>query len=198
MRPFAHTRAIRRRRHCVLGAPIAAASVLALAACGASGQAPSAPSGHAPSTPSGHAAGVSSRSAPLLAYARCMRSHGVSRFPDPGPSGFDLNGSAINPFSPAFRTAQDTCNKLLPGGGPPLQASRQQKRRLDAISQCMRTHGVPDFPDPTTTAPTSLASIQRDYSLAERIAGNLFLLIPNTINPNAPAFKRAAGTCGFR
>jgi subtilase family serine protease len=52
-----------------------------------------------------------------LAYAQCMRAHGLPRFPDPDPSGgpsshYRLNG---NPNSPAAR-ANDACKHLLAGG----------------------------------------------------------------------------------
>ena len=45
---------------------------------------------------------------PDLAYAQCMRDHGVTGSPVPSPSG--------NPDSPAVR-ASDACRHLLPGGG---------------------------------------------------------------------------------
>jgi hypothetical protein len=61
----------------------------------------------------------------------------------------------------------------------------------------MRSHGVTGFPDPTTTPPTSLQSIHQDYSIAESVAGNLFLLVPKTISVNSPAFKQAAKACDF-
>lgn len=128
-----------------------------------------------------------------------MRRHGVASFPDPDAAGgLNLNGTGINPFSPSFKAAQAVCNKLLPGGGPPARASEQQKQQLVAISECMRGHGVTGFPDPTTTAPTSLERLDHDYSLAESIAGDLFLLVPKTIDVSSPAFKHAAGVCGLR
>jgi hypothetical protein len=55
----------------------------------------------------------------------------------------------------------------------------------------MRSHGVTGFPDPTTKPPTS----QQGYSFIEGFASNLFLLVPNTINANSPAFKQAAKAC---
>ena len=50
-----------------------------------------------------------------LAYAQCMRTHGLPGFPDPSPSGsfsWQLTG---NPATPAART-NDTCRHLLAGG----------------------------------------------------------------------------------
>ncbi len=67
-------------------------------------------------------AGQASKAA--LKFAQCMRAHGVPSFPDPEPgkpitlgkkAGVDVN-------SPAFKSAQQTCQKLVPdsplGGGP--------------------------------------------------------------------------------
>jgi hypothetical protein len=124
-----------------------------------------------------------------------MRSHGVAGFPDPGAQGgINLAGTGITPFSPAFKAAQSSCDKLLPGGGPGSRpATEQQKEQLVAISECMRSHGVTDFPDPTTKPPTG----PRGYSIMEGIASNLFLLVPSTINPNSPAFEQAAKSCKF-
>ncbi|MGO9955926.1 MAG: hypothetical protein ACLP50_08070 [Solirubrobacteraceae bacterium] len=177
-----HAPATRGCRRFLLAALTAAVSVVAITACGSSGQQP----------------GASSRAQSLLALSECMRSHRVPNFPDPdAQGGLNLNGTGINPFSPSFKAAQAACKKLLPDGGPPQQASEQQKQQLDAMSRCMRSHGVPGFPDPATTLPTSLQNLHQDYSIAESIAGNLFLLVPKTINIDSPAFKQAAKACDF-
>jgi hypothetical protein len=56
-----------------------------------------------------------------LAHARCMREHGITKFPDPT---FGANGqmtlkidrrSGIDPNDPDFRDAQEACAKLLRG-----------------------------------------------------------------------------------
>lgn len=134
----------------------------------------------------------------FLAFSECMRSHGITNFPDPDArGGLNLNGTNVNPFTLAFRAAQAACRKHLPGGGPPAHASEQQKEQLFATAECMRSHGVSNFPDPTTTPPKSLQDVQQNYSVVEGIGNNLFLLIPKAININAPAFKRAAKACNF-
>jgi hypothetical protein len=53
----------------------------------------------------------------LLKFSQCMRGHGVPTFPDPSPSGLDLNGSKINPLSPQFQAAIRVCQPALPAGG---------------------------------------------------------------------------------
>jgi hypothetical protein len=51
-----------------------------------------------------------------------MRSHGVTKFPDPSPDGNLLvtGSSGIDPNSPLFQTAQRACAKYFPGGAPPV------------------------------------------------------------------------------
>src|SRR5262249_86311 len=51
----------------------------------------------------------------LLKYARCMRAHGVPKFPDPTSSGLTLSG--IDPNSQRFQAAQPPCRSLLPNRG---------------------------------------------------------------------------------
>jgi hypothetical protein len=145
---------------------------------------------------SGHKPNTSSQGGSFLAFSQCMRSHGVTNFPDPSPGG-GINipaSSGINPALPAFQAAQNTCRKQLPGGGPPAHASEQQKEQLFAMSECMRRHGVSEFPDPVTRS-TPPGNPQA-YSIAEG-TGDLWLLVPSTINPNSPAFRQAAKACNF-
>ena len=50
-----------------------------------------------------------------LAYAQCMRAHGLSRFPDPSPGGASFSWHLTgNPNSPAAR-ANHACQHLLHG-----------------------------------------------------------------------------------
>jgi hypothetical protein len=59
----------------------------------------------------------------LLKYARCMRAHGVSNFPDPSADGgLTLDPTVVNPNSPQFKAAQQACKSLMPGGGSGGQA----------------------------------------------------------------------------
>jgi hypothetical protein len=59
--------------------------------------------------------------AKTLKYARCMRAHGISDFPDPGPDGTlqiqATPGSDLDPNNPQYKAANDACKKYLPGGG---------------------------------------------------------------------------------
>jgi hypothetical protein len=85
-----------------------------------------------------------------------MRSHGVPKYPDPGSGNELANGlpkvslQQLGVSSSQYQAAQDACAHLLPNGGQQTQAEAQQD--LDAIrtfARCMRSHGVPTWPDPT-------------------------------------------------
>ena len=144
---------------------------------------------------SGHKSNASSRAQSFLAFSECMRSHSVPSFPDPSPGGaINLDGTGLNPASPAFEAARATCRRRLPGGGPPAHASEQQKQQMFAMSRCMRRHNVSGFPDPITR--TGPPGDPQNYSLAEGL-GDLWLLVPTTINVRSPAFTKAATACSF-
>ncbi len=107
-------------------------------------------------SPGAAGSGSSGVMAQGVAYARCMRSHGVSDFPDPAaiPGGgvaFQINGgpgSDLNQNNPTFQAADHACRSLLPGGDqvPPL--SGQKLAAELKWARCMRSHGLPSFPDP--------------------------------------------------
>jgi hypothetical protein len=48
-------------------------------------------------------------------WAQCMRSHGLSGFPDPNAQGA-FDSSRFDDRSPAFQTAAKACNLLEPTG----------------------------------------------------------------------------------
>jgi hypothetical protein len=96
--------------------------------------------------------------AAAFAYSRCMRQHGVPNFPDPQVHMSGGKGSiaiGINPGisgTPAFNGAQHACRGILPGPKD-LSPAEQHARALNllAFARCMRTRGVSNFPDPTST-----------------------------------------------
>ena len=85
-----------------------------------------------------------------LAYARCMRSHGVPLWPDPESSGtFDkskLTPGQLGVGSSQVAAAQRACKTLL----PTYSATPQPHIVAQALrfSRCMRAHGATSFPDP--------------------------------------------------
>ncbi|HUC14049.1 MAG TPA: hypothetical protein VMS00_06320 [Acidimicrobiales bacterium] len=88
-----------------------------------------------------------------LQFAHCMRAQGVLNFPDPSPSrGFlsAISASGVNTRSPTFQAALQACKKYTPEGNmTPAQSAAENTKGLQ-LSQCMRSHGVPNFPDPST------------------------------------------------
>jgi hypothetical protein len=116
-------------------------------------------------------------------FAACMRKNGVPNFPDPNGQGEILIGpsSGIDPGSPKFQSAQGTCRKLLRNGGrpTPAQIAKAQQAALE-FSKCMRTHGVPDFPDPT-------------FSTGGGI--RMKLQVSGALNPSNPTFQAAQKAC---
>jgi hypothetical protein len=88
-----------------------------------------------------------------LAYSKCMRAHGVSKFPDPTSNGngitMKMNRNEVDPNSPQFKAAQQACHKLQPGPASLTPAQQAQLKKDDlAMARCMRAHGFPNFPDP--------------------------------------------------
>jgi hypothetical protein len=137
----------RQRRHGLpVVAVIAAAAVALLAACtGGSGS--SAGSGGSPNP------GGSSSSPSAVAFSACMRSHGVPNFPDPNGSGALSKETAqqLGVSSSQYQTAQTACAHLLPNSGGQSPAEIQQTlSSLRSFAECMRSHGVSNWPDPST------------------------------------------------
>jgi hypothetical protein len=91
-------------------------------------------------------------------FAQCMRSNGVGQFPDPGVSGkltIDTvaNGSGLDTSSPAFKQALSACKGLEPAGFTGGTRSSKQQAAGLKFAQCIRSNGVPDFPDPLPNGP---------------------------------------------
>jgi hypothetical protein len=132
-----------------------------------------------------------------LALAQCMRSHGEPDFPDPNASGgYTLRpngsiegagGSSIDIDSSPAQAAYGDCRHLLPGAPSVSQlqqdVQQEQQRQAQSLpellkySQCMRSHGVADFPDLG----------QGGQSPAPGNGAGL--------NPNSPQFQAASTAC---
>ncbi len=122
-------------------AVVAAAVAVLTAACGGS-----------PSSSAGSASTGSATYRAELAFAQCMRTHGVPNFPDPNPSGgFSVSGQLNgNPSGPAAQ-AHNACRHLLPSGSATTGTGSVTQAQLNQalkIAQCLRAHGEPNFPDP--------------------------------------------------
>jgi hypothetical protein len=151
------------------------------AACSSGSPGPGvASAGTSPSTTTATATGL--HGSPL-AFSQCMRAHGVTDFPDPDSSGRIAiqggPGSDLAPHNPTFQAAQKACQSLQPKESP----ADQQKNLQNALkfSQCMRAHGVKDFPDP----------VQNGQGVGIRINGGQ----GTDLNPNNSTFQAAQKAC---
>jgi hypothetical protein len=112
----------------------------------------------------GHAAqtGASTTRQPgAVAFSDCMRSHGVASFPDLPPGGKSPHAQDLGVTAARFETAEGDCRYLLPRNsaatitqcfstGDCSQALAQQLLNgMREFASCMRTHSVPNWPDPT-------------------------------------------------
>ena len=129
-----------RRAAAALLAALLAGIALLAAACGGS-------AGSAGST-------GSSPYAKALAYTQCMRSNGVANYPDPNAQGQILLTpnvwKEVDFGSPQVAQAAKTCAKLAPKSTITAQQRQQILSRGLKYATCMRSHGITNFPDPST------------------------------------------------
>jgi hypothetical protein len=117
----------------------------------------------------------SGASADPNAYSACMRNHGVGNFPDPDSNNV-MKMEGVDRNSPTFQAAARACRSLAPTPAPPAQQAQEQAQML-AFAKCMRTHGVPTFPDP---------QIEN---------GVVHMQVAGQIDPNSPIVKAAIEAC---
>jgi hypothetical protein len=100
--------------------------------------------------------------AALLAFAQCMRDHGID-MPDPQ---FSADGAAMiriggpgtrpefDPESEVFQAAQEACGPQLEAVRPRLDPEQQAEllEQQLALAQCIRDQGIDGFPDPDVDA----------------------------------------------
>jgi hypothetical protein len=133
--------------------------VLLMSACGGSRS-----STDAGGSPSG---GAATAPASYVAYSACMRSHGVPSYPDPDSSGQLPKPDAhhLGVSNSQLQATQQACQHVLPNTGHTINAGSVQqcmqaedcprslvRHVLDeerSFAACMRSEGVPNWPDPT-------------------------------------------------
>jgi hypothetical protein len=115
-------------------------------------------------------AGRSTSSPSAVAYSQCMRSYGVPDFPDPASDGQVPKAIAqeLGVSNSQLQAAETACKHLYPTNGGsggvltkdtisqceetgecPQALVQQAMTALRAYARCMRSHGVPNWPDPT-------------------------------------------------
>jgi hypothetical protein len=160
-------------------------SGVVVAGCGGSSSSPPrATAGGASSSAS--TAGGAYGSGPF-AFSKCMRANGVPGFPDLSSNGMrigehgqtvSVNGVSLN--TGAFTAALPKCTQYRPHTyGSPAQTAQQARRALQ-FARCMRSHGVPNFPDPRYMAGSG---------------GNQVAYLRG-VNIESPAVQSAAKACG--
>jgi hypothetical protein len=120
----------------------------------------------------------------MTKFAACVRSHGEPNFPDPNAQGqFSVStvaASGIDPQSPQLGRAVRACEKDLPKSAPAVlspAAQAQARQQVLAFSTCMRSHGVPNFPDPPP-------------------GGQAIRIVPGRgIDPQSPQYQTATTAC---
>jgi hypothetical protein len=149
------------------------------------------------STGSGGASNAGgSANARLVAFSRCVRSHGVPNFPDPqaGASNAKFpSAQQLRVSSSQLSTAENACQRLLPVGiddqFPPAEVPLLLRGMLP-FARCMRSHGVPNFPDPAADSegrpmfPLSTHGISLNYSHSQRfntVMGKCQYLVPHQL-----------------
>jgi hypothetical protein len=150
-------------------APLLAALPMLLAvlatACGSSGSSSGAPSQPAAAAP----AASSSQQAGAVEFAQCMRTNGVTNFPDPRNGRFLIPGGVQS--NPHFQAAIQKCQHFM---GPNGLGGNSGNAAELAYAHCMQTHGVPQFPDPQPNGAINM---------------------PSGIDPSSPAFQHAQEEC---
>jgi hypothetical protein len=176
--PRGRTGRPRRRRAGALAAVVAGVSLLA-AACGGS-------------STGANTFAPGATYTQMLAFAKCMRSNGVPKFPDPDRQG-DFNNATVNALisNNSGDNALHQCRSVLPNAGTGLTAEQiqqgQQTNLRNAVkaAHCMRAHGIENFPDPAGTTQASGVNWQPVISAIQ--AGALSL--------NTPSYEAAFMTC---
>jgi hypothetical protein len=149
-----------------------------LAACGSSSNTPTV-AGSGPSTKASSSSKHSGGSA--LAYAQCMRSHGVSNFPDPNAEGGFSAPAGMDPNSPTYKAAAAACASKA-GSGPNFSPAKRAAISADNLkyATCMRSHGISNFPDPDSQGMLSIGSNSRNS---------------NSLDPSSPQYQAANKAC---
>jgi hypothetical protein len=205
--PLSHSAARLRRmrpeapRWAFAGLAVPAAALLCLvllAGCGGSSSSPGVANvgttGRS-TTPSGGSSGGTPESGEtsaaqqqrLVKFSQCMRTHGEPEFPEPNSEGgiaiHNQNGKGINPESPQFQAAEKACKQYAPErhAPSPAQQAKLQEQALK-FSECMRHHGVPNFPTPQFPSGGTV----RLKVKAGKGTG---------IEPNSPQFQAAQKAC---
>jgi hypothetical protein len=173
------------RAHLLVLVAVGAGIAVLAPACGG---APADAVAHIGTTTSTTAAATGSAGSPspsdmaarLEKYSSCMRSHGVTGFPDPIVSVHSIElqlPPGLGQGTPRFAAAQGECRSLLPlSPTNPGFTTKQEADYLKAAA-CMRAHSIVGFPDPDFTD------------------GRVTFPLPAGMNANSSQFEAAREIC---
>jgi hypothetical protein len=170
-------------RRVLLTIPTALLALAALAACskGSGGSPGVANLGGGAGSASPSATSTDDQYARAVKFAQCMRSKGITNFPDPNPDGgFTMQqrgGPGVD--APLFQSASAACQKATGFGGQ--GNSKKQQDLFDALlkfSSCMRDHGISNYPDPERGA-----------------GGGIIRKPPAGVSTSSPQFQNARKAC---
>jgi hypothetical protein len=140
----------------ILRVALAVLAIATLAACSGAAANPSGVASLASESPDPEASAAPEASVDpeeaALAFAQCMREHGVD-MPDPqvgskGEMTFSIGVGPGNADVEKMQAAQEACQDLMPRSmGEPRELTAEQKDAMLGFAQCMRDHGI-DMPDP--------------------------------------------------
>jgi hypothetical protein len=167
---------------------VMAGIVLLTAACGSS---PSSSDG----SPS---AGGTPNAQKLVAFADCLRAHGMTVTVNGNSisSSSNHNGSgpppSAGPQEGPDSPAMIACRHLMPNGGQLTQAQQAQNlKQALKYTQCIRTHGVPNMPDPSSDSIFNLSGtgidqqssqFQKAQQACQSVQPRQFGMVDNTKN----------------
>ena len=152
-----------------------------IAACGGSGPHKSASiGGSAQTSVNGVRMTVARANAAMLRFAACMHQHGVNGLPSPvsAPAAFK---HSFTTTTPVYTAALGTCQRLIPGQQNNRESASHSQKQIHAMlafANCIRGHGFPRFPDPTSSGELSHQ-----------------MLAAAGIDLHQPAVVQAADTC---
>jgi hypothetical protein len=129
--------------------PLAALAAVALIGAGCGSDAPS-ETGTASSSGAGGNKNPADQDK-AVKFAECIRSNGVSDFPDPNAKGEFVYGVSVTPA--VWTKAVRACKDLQPPGTLSAKRTPRQQSASLRFAQCIRENGVEDFPDPANGEP---------------------------------------------
>jgi hypothetical protein len=98
------------------------------------------------------------------AFAACMRSQGIAGFPNPTKTakGIELSIPGQITGTPQYNSAYRTCGKSTGYGQGAAADTRALLAKAKNFAACMRSHGIPSFPNPTVDSSGYVVVAQPD------------------------------------